>query len=89
VRWLTRIEEWRPGESFVDQQLRGPYALWHHTHTFEPHRDGTLMRDRVRDALALGPLGALAHAILVRRDLRRIFDFRSETVARLVAQAPV
>ena len=34
------------------------------------------MRDRVRYALPLGPLGALAHLLFVRRDLRRIFDFR-------------
>ena len=34
VRWLTRIEEWTPGRGFVDAQVRGPYRLWHHTHTF-------------------------------------------------------
>ena len=45
VSWLTRIEEWVPGERFVDVQLRGPYALWHHTHEFEPDGDAhTLMR---------------------------------------------
>ena len=36
ISWLTRIEVWEPGVRFVDQQLRGPYALWHHTHEFEP-----------------------------------------------------
>ena len=41
IRWLTRIEEWEPGVRFVDAQIRGPYALWHHTHEFEPHDDGT------------------------------------------------
>ena len=39
------------------------------------------MRDTVRYALPLGPLGALAHALFVRRDLRRIFDFRQQAVA--------
>ncbi len=33
VRWQTLIQDWTPGERFVDAQLRGPYALWHHTHT--------------------------------------------------------
>ena len=66
IRWLTQIEEWAPGERFVDVQLRGPYALWHHTHEFEPAGDGhTLMRDTVRYALPLGPLGALAHKLFV------------------------
>ena len=82
VSWRTRIERFDPPHMFVDRQLSGPYRLWHHTHVFEPDgRGGTLMRDRVRYALPLGPLGAVAHMLFVRRDLRRIFDFRQETVA--------
>jgi ligand-binding SRPBCC domain-containing protein len=80
IRWLTRIESWLPGESFVDAQVRGPYRVWHHTHTFEAHERGTLVRDRVRYALPLGPLGGLAHRLVVRRDLERIFDFRQAAV---------
>jgi ligand-binding SRPBCC domain-containing protein len=82
VRWLTRIEEWVPGERFVDAQVRGPYKVWHHTHAFERHEEGTLVRDTVRYDLPLGPAGRLAHAVLVRRDLERIFDFRHAEVAR-------
>jgi hypothetical protein len=83
VRWRTRIERFDPPHSFVDAQVSGPYRLWHHTHVFEPDgRGGTLMRDRVRYALPLGPVGALAHLAFVRRDLRRIFDFRQAAVAR-------
>ena len=81
VAWLTRIEEWVPGERFVDQQLRGPYALWHHTHEFEADGEGgTLMRDTVRYALPYGPLGEIARRLFVARDLAAIFDFRSERV---------
>jgi ligand-binding SRPBCC domain-containing protein len=84
VSWLTRIETWEPGERFVDAQLRGPYALWHHTHEFEPHERGTLMRDTVRYALPFGPLGAVAHRAFVARDLAAIFDHRAQRVAELV-----
>ncbi len=87
LRWLTRIEDWEPGRRFVDRQLRGPYALWHHTHTFEPHPEGTLMRDRVRYRLPLGPLGAIAHVALVRRDIDAIFDFRRAEIARRLPPA--
>jgi ligand-binding SRPBCC domain-containing protein len=84
LRWLTRIAAWEPPVRFVDTQVRGPYRVWHHTHSFEPDGDGTLMRDRVRYALPLGPVGELAHAALVRRDLDRIFAFRHAAVrARL------
>ncbi len=85
ISWLTRIEVWEPGVRFVDQQMRGPYALWHHTHDFSPGPDGTTqMTDTVRYALPFGPLGALAHTLFVRRDLNRIFDHRYTEVARRI-----
>ena len=83
--WLTRIDVWEPGVRFVDQQMRGPYALWHHTHEFAPAPGGgTIMRDAVRYALPLGPLGVIAHAAAVRRDLGRIFDYRAAEVSRRI-----
>jgi ligand-binding SRPBCC domain-containing protein len=81
IDWLTRIERWTPGRGFEDRQLRGPYRLWHHTHSFERCDGGTRVRDVVRYAMPLGPLGRIAHAVLVRRDLERIFDFRRDAVA--------
>ena len=85
VRWRTRIETFEPPHVFVDMQVSGPYRLWHHTHVFERDgRGGTLMRDRVRYALPLWPLGELAHLAFVRRDLRRIFDFRRQAILHKV-----
>ncbi len=88
LRWRTRIEEWEPPHRFVDVQLRGPYALWHHTHSFEPHEGGTWMRDRVRYALPLGPLGRLANRFRVRKDLEAIFAYRAEKIAELFPAPP-
>jgi ligand-binding SRPBCC domain-containing protein len=85
VSWLTEIEQWQPHTGFVDRQLRGPYRLWHHTHSFQACAQGTLMRDRVRYALPLGGLGGVAHLVFVRRDLERIFDFRREAISRMLA----
>ena len=85
ISWRTTIAVWDPPHRFVDVQLRGPYALWHHTHDFEPAEGGgTLMRDTVRYALPLGALGEVAHRVLVRRDLERIFDFRRDAVLHKV-----
>jgi ligand-binding SRPBCC domain-containing protein len=84
IRWTTRIEIWEPPTRFVDIQLSGPYALWEHTHIFEPDGSGgTIASDRVRYAIPFGPLGLLAHRLFVRRDLERIFDYRAEAFARL------
>ena len=83
--WVSRIEEWEPGRSFIDRQLRGPYGLWHHRHTFEAAGGGTMVRDSIDYGLPLGPLGELAHRLFVRRDLERIFAYRHEAVPRLLA----
>jgi ligand-binding SRPBCC domain-containing protein len=87
VRWRTEIGVWEPPRRFVDVQVNGPYRLWEHTHAFEPDGDGAvLIRDRVRYALPLGPLGLLAHRLFVRRDVERIFDYRSEAVVEQLAR---
>ena len=82
IRWQTKIETWEAPRRFVDTQARGPYSLWEHTHTFEPAGEGeTVIGDRVRYAIPFGPLGTLAERLFVRRDLRRIFDYRAAAVA--------
>lgn len=88
--WQTRIEEWRPEEYFVDVQLKGPYALWRHTHSFEELGvERTLMRDRVEYAIRFGLFGRLAHWLFVRRSLKRIFDYRAEMTAGLLAKKEI
>ena len=85
LRWRTLIEQYEPGRSFVDVQLEGPYQLWRHTHEFEETAAGTLVRDHVEYALPLGPLGQLAHTLVVKRDLQQIFAYRREAIAKLLA----
>jgi ligand-binding SRPBCC domain-containing protein len=81
VAWQTEILEWTPPYQFVDQQIKGPYRLWHHRHTFEVNAGGTLMTDFVRYALPLGTLGTIAHGLMVKRDLKAIFDYRFNRIA--------
>jgi uncharacterized protein (TIGR01777 family) len=85
LRWQSRIETWKPDRVFVDVQTRGPYALWHHTHEFEPDGSGTVIRDRVRYRLPFGALGDLVAGWMVRRDLQAVFDFRRQRIEELVA----
>jgi len=81
IRWRTLIEEFVTNEYFIDRQIRGPYHLWHHTHTFKTLPDGsTEMKDRVRYVIGWGFLGTLAHSLWVQRDLQAIFDYRYQVI---------
>lgn len=80
IWWQSRISEWAPPDQFVDEQLRGPYRLWHHRHTFTEEAGGTLMRDEVDYAVPGGPL---VHTLFVRKDLLEIFAFRRRTLLEI------
>ena len=85
IRWRTRITAWEPNRRFVDEQLRGPYRLWHHDHTFEAERGGTRCHDHVTYAPPGGPiLGSLVNRLVVRRDVERIFAYRQTRLNELL-----
>lgn len=84
-RWRTVIEVFEPESRFIDNQTAGPYALWRHLHEFADVPGGTLIRDRVEYELPLGPIGRLAHALFVRRQLEHIFDYRRRIIEQVFA----
>ena len=82
LRWTTLITTYDPPQSFVDEQIRGPYAFWHHRHVFRETDDGTEILDEVHYALYGGLLAPLIHRLFVRRQLEKIFDHRARIIAR-------
>jgi ligand-binding SRPBCC domain-containing protein len=77
VDWVTEITHVKEPEFFVDDQRLGPYKLWHHEHMFKETEGGVEIRDLVHYALPLGPLGNIAHELVVKKQLKEIFDYRS------------
>ena len=84
ICWRTRIESFEPRQHFTDVQIAGPYRRWHHLHEFSVVQEGTLVRDTIDYELPLGPLGVLAHTLVVQRLLRQIFDYRRQRVSGLL-----
>lgn len=82
VRWVTEITHIEEGVMFVDEQRMGPYRLWHHEHWFRAVSDGVEMRDIVHYAMPFGAAGEAAHALLVGRQVRGIFDYRQRVLDR-------
>jgi hypothetical protein len=82
VRWRSKITVWEPPHRFVDEQLRGPYRLWIHEHTFRTMAGGTLCEDNVQYA----PLGGwIVNKLLVERDVNMIFSYRSARLKEIFA----
>ena len=82
MTWVTEITHVEEERYFVDEQRIGPYSLWHHEHLLEPIDGGVRMTDIVTYQLPFGPLGELVHALLVRRQLTSIFNYRVAAVEK-------
>ena len=80
IRWQSEITIWNPPHCFVDQQCRGPYTEWIHTHQFEGMEGLTKVSDDVRyDHLG----GCWVNHLFVARDLEKIFSCRKSKLQKL------
>jgi len=88
VPWEAEIVDFAWNDRFCDVQLRGPFAYWRHCHTVIPEvRDavsGTVVRDQVEYEMRLGKFGELAHSLVGRRQIARIFAHRQRRTAELL-----
>jgi ligand-binding SRPBCC domain-containing protein len=89
MRWVAEHTAFERGRMFRDVQIEGPFALWEHTHRFEPDGPGACwLEDRVEYALPLGRVGRAVGGALVRRKLERMFEFRHRVTADAVSGQP-
>ncbi len=89
MHWKTLITEYDPPFMFEDEQAEGPYALWRHRHTFVDTDQGTKVADHVEYALPFGPIGRLAHGLIVGEQLKKIFVYRQDQLAKLLGGGTV
>jgi ligand-binding SRPBCC domain-containing protein len=80
MRWKSLISEYEPPFRFVDEQIIGPYAFWHHAHTFMQVDNGTLVGDEVRYAMPFEMIGSMVQRLVVRRQLEGIFSYRERVI---------
>lgn len=80
IYWKTRITEVKDQKYFIDEQLKGPYKLWKHKHTFSEEDGKVLMKDKVEYMLPFSLLGNITHSLYVKARLQEIFDYRYNKV---------
>jgi ligand-binding SRPBCC domain-containing protein len=80
VYWMTEITHVLDQQYFVDEQRFGPYSLWHHQHHFKEKNGGVEMTDIVHYKIPFWFVGDIANALIVRKKLKVIFDFRRKVI---------
>ncbi|MCS5653982.1 MAG: SRPBCC family protein [Candidatus Marinimicrobia bacterium] len=83
VHWRTLIKSYNPPTQFVDEQTKGPYLLWIHTHTFKIKDEGVEIHDCIEYSIPLGLLGRFVHFLWIKRKLDQIFDFRRKKIEEI------
>jgi len=87
---LHRITEFEWNSHFCDEQIRGPFAAFHHRHGIEAQMrdwiEGTLVSDEIHCELPGGPIGVMA-APLVRGRLERMFAYRQKRLPEILDAA--
>ena len=84
VHWRTLITKYNPPYEFVDEQIKGPYLFWHHTHTFKAVNGGSEIKDKVKYSIPMGYLGQFIHKIWIKKDLEKIFEYRKKVIEKLL-----
>ena len=81
-RWQGRHTRYEEGRLFEDEQVRGPFAQWTHTHAFEPTGDNQCrLKDTIRYRLPFHGLAGPLSEPIIRRQLARIFAYRHRVTA--------
>jgi uncharacterized protein len=89
VLWEAVHYGYVKGEQFCDEQIRGPFRVWRHTHRVAPLTESSsMLEDRVEYAL---PGGWITHALAggaVRRLLSTMFQRRHAITRAQVEKRP-
>ncbi|WP_296317674.1 SRPBCC family protein [Winogradskyella sp. UBA3174] len=78
TKWVSEITQYEDKKYFVDIQLYGPYALWHHKHFVHVIDGGVEMEDIIDYKVPLGIFGQLMHPVLVKPKLEQVFNYRTQ-----------
>lgn len=86
AKWVSEITHLVDGKYFVDLQLYGPYAFWHHKHFIHEIDGGVEMEDIIDYKVPLGILGQIVHPFLVKPKLEEIFRYRQKKLIEIFGE---
>lgn len=83
MRWTSVITNYDPPHQFVDIQLKGPYAYWHHRHSFKEAGEGVEVIDEIHYEIGFSFVGRGVLRPIVQRQLESIFGFREQAIHQI------
>ena len=86
AKWISEITHLVDGKYFVDLQLYGPYAFWHHKHFIHEIDGGVEMEDIIDYKVPFGILGQIVHPFLVKPKLEEIFRYRQKKLIEIFGE---
>ena len=86
TKWVSEITQFEHKKYFVDDQLYGPYAFWHHKHFIHEIDGGVEMEDIIDYKVPLGFIGQILHPIAVKPKLERVFEYRQKKMIELFGE---
>lgn len=83
----AEVKRLEPGRLLQDDQVKGPFRRWSHTHALEPLGPGrTRMIDRIEFEKPAPPLGWLVSESFILNDLQQMFRYREQRFRELAQQ---
>lgn len=77
IRMTSRVTKMDPPSCFADEQVKGPFHYFKHTHEFRTDGDCTVMTDRIEFAAPFGLIGRAVEAAFLARYMRRLIEIRN------------
>ena len=81
--WSTEITNIKEKEYFIDNQISGPYKIWHHEHHFKAVEKGVLMTDILNYELPYLFLNRIIDHLVVKNQVMSIFKYREKRLKEL------
>jgi ligand-binding SRPBCC domain-containing protein len=83
INWATEITQVKENKYFIDNQISGPYKIWHHEHHFEEIKNGVEMKDILYYEMPFGFIGKLMYKIFIGKKIDEIFNYRAQKIKEL------
>jgi len=83
INWATEISQVKEYKYFIDNQIKGPYKIWHHEHHFKETEQGVEMRDILYYEIPYGFVGRFLHKLIIEKKVNEIFNYREQKIKEL------